>query len=128
MHPFGPVHGKPRNFNKAGVLLTHQSISTHIFIPFLLELEVRDVSVVGFLVLPFFPVTFNLHMTGLLVFCLLGFSLVFVGFSKTVRVFFIKNYILFKENLTIAVTFKSVECVWTCPGMVFSSFKHTSLM
>lgn len=48
MHSFGPLHGKPRNLKKAGVSLAHQSISTHIFIPFLLELEVRGVSVLHF--------------------------------------------------------------------------------
>lgn len=125
------THSKPRNLKKAGVLLTHQSISTHIFIPFLLELEVRDVSVIAFLDFLFFPVTpvtFNLHVTEALFFCLLGFSLAFAGSSKTASVSLIKNCILFKQHLTIAFNFNSMGCVWICPDRVCSSFSNTSLM
>lgn len=39
--------------NTAGALLIHQPISAHILMPFLLELEVRDVSVIAFLAFPF---------------------------------------------------------------------------
>lgn len=90
MHSFGPLHGKLRNLKKAGVLQAHQSISNHIFIPFLLR---SGVFLWLYFRFSFFHVTavmFSLHMTEPLFFCLLGFSLIFLGFSKTASVLFIK--------------------------------------
>lgn len=96
LHTFGPLNGKPRNMNKTGAFLIHQPISAHILIPFLLERQVRDVSVVAFLAFPFLLRSLFMWL-GLWLFGWLGlvWFVSFVECTKTARVLFVKTYVLF---------------------------------